>query len=271
MPSRRPVITLTTDFGTADPFVASMKGVILDIQPEAVIVDVTHEVAPHDILEAAFHLRCAFPYFPTGSVHVAVVDPGVGSARRAILAVTENHRFIAPDNGVLGLLEEVEEVRSVIHLTASRYFRSSISATFHGRNVFAPAAAWLSRGIDPESMGDRIDDWNRLQLPVPRMTEEGTVTGVVLGIDRFGNVTTAISRALVERLLEQSPGELVLEAEGRRISRQVRAYYEIGREDAAFLFNSSDLLEIAANRRSAAQVLGLKRGDRVVLKSSGPA
>src|SRR5262245_20668884 len=143
MAERAPVVTLTTDFGVADPFVACMKGVILGLHPGVRIVDVSHEIAPHDVVEGAFRLRCAFPSFPSGSIHVAVIDPGVGSARRPLLMVTDSHRFLAPDNGVLSLVPEVEEIRAVYHLTAAHYFRSPVSATFHGRDVFAPCAAWL--------------------------------------------------------------------------------------------------------------------------------
>jgi S-adenosylmethionine hydrolase len=242
-----------------------MKAVILGIEPEVRIVDVTHEVAPHDVLEAAFRLRCAFSFFPHGSVHVVVVDPGVGSGRRPLLMVTENHRFVAPDNGVLGLVDQVEEVRAVYHMTAAHYFRPRVSATFHGRDVFAPAAAWLIRGIDPANLGEPVEDWKRLSMPASRIAEDGTLQGVVLDVDRFGNACTGIPRSLLERLAAEA-GPLVMEAAGTQVGRQVEAYHEIAQGETAFLVNSSDLVEIAARERSAARDLGLKRGDPVKIR-----
>jgi S-adenosylmethionine hydrolase len=265
MALQRPVVSLTTDFGIADPFVAIMKAVIVGIQPEARIVDITHDVPPHDVLDAAFRLRCAFAFFPHGSVHVVVVDPGVGSRRRPLLMITENHRFVAPDNGVLSLVGDVEEVRTVYHMTAGHYFRPEVSATFHGRDVFAPAAAWLTRGVDPENLGEPVEDWKRLSIPPARITGEGTLQGVVLAVDRFGNVSTCIPRSLLEQFAA-SAGALVLEAAGARVGRQVEAYHEIARGETAFLVNSAGLVEIAANQRSAARDLGLKRGDKVEIK-----
>jgi len=265
MPERTPVVTLTSDFGTADPFVACMKGVILGLHPAIRIVDISHDILPHDIVDGAFKLRCAFPYFPTGTVHVAVVDPGVGSARRPLVMVTENYRFLAPDNGILSLVPEVEEVRAVYQVSADHYFRAPLSATFHGRDLFAPVAAWICRGIDPAQLGEPIDDWRRLDLPRPRLTEDGKARGIVWSIDRFGNVVTGLSRATLESLAEKHPAGLVLTAATHRIGRFVQAYHEIAGEDAAFLVNSFGLVEIAMSRRSAAKALGLKRGDPVEL------
>jgi S-adenosylmethionine hydrolase len=260
------VITLTTDFGTADPYVATMKGVIAGIHPTVPVVDLSHEVAPHDILDGAFRVRCGFSYFPPATAHVVVVDPGVGSARRPILMVTENHRFVAPDNGVLSLVSDVEEVRAVYHMTAQHYFRAPVGDTFHGRDIFAPAAAWLARGIEPSNFGDAIEDWKRLEVPRTRTTEEGTVKGIVWSVDRFGNVITGIPRSAVETLRASKEGPLEVQAGKHVISTEVKAYHEIVKDSAGFLLNSFDLLEIAASRRSAAKGLGLKRGDAVELR-----
>lgn len=264
MPER--VITLTTDFGTADPYVAAMKGVIAAVDPSAAVVDLSHDIAPHDVLDGAFRLRCGFPWFPPATNHVVVVDPGVGSARRPILMVTENHRFVAPDNGVLSLVPEVEEVRAVYHMTAVHYFRSPVGHTFHGRDVFAPAAAWLAKGIDPSNFGDAIDDWKRLEVPRTRTTPEGTVKGIIWSVDRFGNAISGIPRSAVEALRAKADGPLVLRAGKHTISSEVKAYHEIPKDTAAFLINSFDLVEIAANRRSAARALELKRGDAVEIR-----
>jgi S-adenosylmethionine hydrolase len=265
MPERTPVVTLTSDFGTADPFVACMKGVILGLHPAIRIVDIGHDIPPHDIVDGAFKLRCAFPYFPTGTVHVAVVDPGVGSARRPLVMVTENYRFLAPDNGILSLVPEVEEVRAVYHVSADHYFRTPLSATFHGRDLFAPVAAWLCRGIDPAQLGEPIDDWHRLELPRTRLTEDGKARGIVWSVDRFGNVVTGLSRTTLDTLAAKHPAGLVLTAATQRIGRLVQAYHEIAAEEAAYLVNSFGMIEIAMSRRSAAKALGLKRGDPVEL------
>ena len=260
------VITLTTDFGTTDPYVGTMKGVIAGIAPTASVVDLSHDIAPHDILDGAFRVRCGFSYFPSGTAHVVVVDPGVGSARRPILMVTENHRFVAPDNGVLSLIPEVEEIRAVYHMTAVHYFRAPVGHTFHGRDVFAPAAAWLTRGIEPSNFGDPVEDWKRLEVPRTRTTEEGTVKGIVWSVDRFGNVITGIPRSAVDALRAGKDGPLELQAGKHVISNEVKAYHEIAKDAAGFLLNSFDLVEIAASRRSAAKALGLKRGDAVELR-----
>jgi hypothetical protein len=270
MPERGRIITLTTDFGAADPYVGAMKGVIAGIHPEAMVVDLTHEVSPHDVLDGAFRIRCGFPWFPPASIHVVVVDPGVGSARRPLLLLTENHRFLAPDNGVLSLVSEVEEVRGVYHLTATHYFRTPVSDTFHGRDVFAAAAAWLSKGLEPERLGDPIDDWKRLEVPRTRTTPEGWVRGIILSADRFGNLITGIPRSAVESLREKANGPLALHAGPHTLTAEVRAYHEIPEGGAAFLVNSFDLVEIAANRKSAARALGLKRGDAVEIRARAP-
>jgi len=261
-----PIITLTTDFGTADPFVGTMKGVILGINPDARIVDLSHEVAPHDIVDGAFRLRASFAHFPPATIHVVVVDPGVGSARRPILMTSEHHRFVAPDNGVLTMVPDVETVGSVYHMTAEHYFRSPVSNTFHGRDVFAPAAAWLSRGLEPAKFGDPIGDWVRLDLPKARISSSGAIKGTLLSSDRFGNAITNIPRELVEVVRQKSPGALSLRTTKHLVTREVRAYEEITGDAPAFLFNSLDLVEIALNRRSAIRALGLKRGDPIELQ-----
>ena len=268
MPEQRPVITLTTDFGTTDPYVAAMKGVIFGIHPGATVVDLTHGVAPHDVLAGAFQVRCGFSCFPPASVHVVVVDPGVGSARRPLLMVTEQHRFLAPDNGVLTLVPDVEEVRSVYHITATHYFRNPVSHTFHGRDVFAAAAAWLSKGIDPAQFGDPVDDWKRLEIPRAQTAPDGTVRGVIWSVDRFGNLISGIPGTALENLRAKATPNMTA---GKHRLTEVRAYHEIPEGGAAFLVNSFGLLEIAAHRRSAAQMLGLKRGDAVEIRAQGPA
>ncbi len=182
--------------------------------------------------------------------------------------VSENHRFFAPDNGVLSLISEVEEIRTVYELTSSHYFRSPVSETFHGRDVFAAAAGWLSRGIDPAQFGEAVEDWKKLEMPRTRNTPEGAVRGIVWSVDRFGNLISGIPRSALESLRKKAGGPLSLIAGEHTVSREVKAYHEIPEGETAFLVNSADLVEIAAQRKSAARALGLKRGDAVEIRAS---
>ena len=166
--SPRRLITLTTDFGLADHFVGVMKGVILRINPDAVLVDISHEVDSYDILDGAFTLAQSYRFFPPGAIHLVVVDPGVGSARRPILASTANAQFVAPDNGVLSMIYEREPDAQVRHITRERHFLRPVSNTFHGRDIFAPIAAWLSKGVEPIEFGETMTDHVRPALPKPR-------------------------------------------------------------------------------------------------------
>ena len=191
--ANRPIITLTTDFGLNDHFVGTMKGVILDIVPDAEIVDICHSVQPFDILDGALTLAQAYSYYPEWTVHMVVVDPGVGSARPAIIASTGVYSFIAPDNGVLSLMYAREERLSVRHITAEHYFLQPLSNTFHGRDVFAPAAAYRAKGVDLEKFGEEITDFVRFNAPRPKAVDAKTLRGVVLKVDRFGNLVTNIT------------------------------------------------------------------------------
>jgi S-adenosyl-L-methionine hydrolase (adenosine-forming) len=189
MATRRPLITLTSDFGVADHFVAAMKGVIYGICPAAEIVDVTHELRAYEVTEAAFTFGEAWRWFPEGTIHVVVVDPGVGSARRPILVEASGQYFVGPDNGVLTSALSMEKAKART-ITASKYFLPSVSATFHGRDVFAPCAAHLAAGVKPASFGKLVIDALRLKLDKPTQTSKRQWTGTILKIDRFGNVIT---------------------------------------------------------------------------------
>ncbi len=184
-----PVITLTTDFGLSDHFVGAMKGVILGICPAARIVDITHQITPFEIPEAAFVIAQAYRLFPRKTVHVIVVDPGVGTSRRPIVAEAAGQLFVAPDNGVLSMVLADAKAR-VREITASRYFRKPVSQTFHGRDIFSPVAAHLAKGVPPARMGKSIDDWLRTRFGRPERTGKRAWTGSVLKIDRFGNLIT---------------------------------------------------------------------------------
>jgi S-adenosylmethionine hydrolase len=191
---REPIISLTTDFGEHDPFVGIMKGVILGINPSVQIVDLCHQVPAHRILEASFLLNSSYRYFPFGTIHVVVVDPGVGSRRRPILVQTPQFFFVAPDNGVLSYLYQEQPDLQVFHLTESRYFRPEISQTFHGRDIFAPAAAWLSTGLSPHALGPRIQDYLQLEVPEPRCLAPHVFEFQIIHIDTFGNLITNIGQ-----------------------------------------------------------------------------
>src|SRR6266478_233225 len=194
-----PLITLTTDFGTRDWFAGTMKGVILGIHPRAKVVDLTHEIAPGDIWSGAFALNAACHFFPKGTIHVAVVDPGVGSSRRAITVQTTDYIFVGPDNGVLSWALAKQEIKAVHELENVDYFLPDVSATFHGRDVFAPVAAHLSRGVPVRKLGPRLKDFVR--LPWPEVARRpGAITGEVIFIDRFGNAITNIPTAAVREL-----------------------------------------------------------------------
>jgi S-adenosylmethionine hydrolase len=181
------IITLTTDFGGKDGFAASMKGVILKINPLTQIIDISNEINPQDIWEAAYTLRTAYSQFPKGTVHVAVVDPGVGSGRRPIIAVTESYYFVGPDNGLFTLIyREAERIR-VHHITSTHYYLPNPGPTFHGRDIYAPVAGWLAKGIPSGNFGDEITDYVKMNIPTPRISQNG-IDGHVVHIDRFGNI-----------------------------------------------------------------------------------
>ena len=253
----RPVIALLTDFGTRDHYVGAMKGVALGICPDAVFVDITHDIAPHDVLAAALELAASYRYFPAGTIFVVVVDPGVGSGRRAIAAEGGGCRFVAPDNGVLTAVFQQTPPKRVVELTERRYARPTVSRTFEGRDRFAPAAAWLAKGIQLSALGRPVSDYQLIDIPVVLVGDEG-IDGVVLRIDRFGNLVTNIDRKSFERLA--SSGDIEIEVGGHPVGRLVETYADIAADEICALFGSTDHLEIAANAASAVERLGLERG-----------
>jgi S-adenosylmethionine hydrolase len=253
------LITLLTDFGTADYFVGAMKGAILSVNSEAHIVDITHEIPPQDIRAAAFTLRAAYPAFPPRTIHVAVVDPGVGSSRIAILIAGE-HYFIGPDNGVFSYVYERETDLRVFHLNREEYFRQPVSSTFHGRDVFGPVAGALSKGVHAEQLGDEIDDYVRFALAKPERKENGDLAGSILHIDRFGNCITNITRTD----FDVGPDFRIV-VNGREITL-LRTHFGEGSGDELFaIWGSAGFLEIAAFQNSAAKVLNAGVGQSVIL------
>ena len=257
------IVTLLTDFGTADYFVAAMKGVILERDPRIRVVDVSHEVPPQDVQAGAFTLLAAYGAFPERTVHLAVVDPGVGSARRPLVAEAGGHLFVGPDNGILSHVAAREPDARVHHLADESIFRQPVSATFHGRDVFAPAAAALALGVAPAALGPRVDDFVRLDAITTAREGEKTVIGRILHIDRFGNCVTTLTPA-------DLPPEAL--ARGMRITvgaheiLSVRRFYsESAAEsgDPFAIWGSAGFLELSLNGGSAADRLGAERGDAV--------
>jgi S-adenosylmethionine hydrolase len=262
MPTRNPVITLMTDFGLRDHYVAAMKGVILGICPEARIVDVTHEVSSYEVAEAAFLLSQTWSCFPKKTVHVVVVDPGVGSMRRPILAQSDGHVFLAPDNGVLTpvLTREGCKVR---HVTAEQYFRKPVSQTFHGRDIFAPVAAHAASGGALGKLGPVIDNYLRLTPVRPNRTARRGWTGAILHVDHFGNIVTNIPIAEFPHV-ENQPFEVTIGF--RTVEKLAHSYAEMPPGELFAIVGSSGYLEISANQESAAKLLGCETGAPVEIR-----
>jgi S-adenosylmethionine hydrolase len=262
MTNSKPVITLMTDFGLRDHYVAAMKGVILGICPDARIVDVTHEVSSYEVAEAAFLLSQTWGCFPKKTIHVVVVDPGVGSLRRPILAEVDGQRFIAPDNGVLTPLL-TQEGAKVRHITAEKYFRHPVSQTFHGRDIFAPVAAHLGSGVTAARFGPRIENYLRLTFERPNRTARRGWTGLILHVDHFGNIVTNIAIADFPRIAEQA---FEVAIGFRVIEKLARSYSEMPVGELFAIVGSSGYLEISANQDSAARLLGCETGAPVELR-----
>jgi len=257
-----PIIALLSDFGTRDHYAGTMKGVMLDIAPDAVLVDVTHDISPHDILHGALQLAAAVPYFPAGTIVLAVVDPGVGTTRRGIVVEAGDYRFVAPDNGLLtAVLQEIPPGR-IVELTERKYALPATSRTFEGRDRFAPAAAWLARGVDVAAFGPVVDTYERLGIPLPETTSD-RLRGAVLFVDRFGNLVTNIDRETLNRFAQGTGVSIA--AAGLTNARLVETYAEIGDEQICGLFGSTGHMELAAHSASAADRLGLAAGAVVEL------
>jgi hypothetical protein len=256
-----PVITLTTDFGLSDHFVGVMKGVILKIAPRASIIDISHEVPPFSVLEGAFLIAESYRWFPKGTVHVVVVDPGVGSARRPILIEAAGQFFVGPDNGVLSMVRAAEPKHKVREITNRRWTLDPVSQTFHGRDVFAPVAAKLASGGKAAQAGPKIDDALLLRLPVPEQTNKRTWTGTVLRVDRFGNLITNFRAA--DFPVRQSM-ELAIGFE--RLRKLATNYAEMPFGEPFVIVGSSGYYEVCVNQGHAAKRLGCAAGAPVELE-----
>jgi S-adenosyl-L-methionine hydrolase (adenosine-forming) len=268
--ARTAIITLTTDFGLNDHFIGAMKGVILEIAPEAQIIDISHAVQPFDILDGALTISQAYSYFPSGTVHMVIVDPGVGTARRPVILTGDRHLFVAPDNGVLSLIYDREERLSVRHVTAEHYFLQPRSNTFHGRDIFSPVAAHLAKGLDPDRFGEEITDYVRFGAPRPKPVDERTLRGVVLKVDRFGNLITNITPQDAPQLFEATPPAFKIAIGNKaQATRMCTNYAEGGPGEVFGILGSMGFLEVAANRGSANQLLGAGKGSEVNVVMEG--
>jgi len=263
----RPIITLITDFGEGY-YVAAMKGVILDICRDACLVDITHDIRSHDVLEGAFTLLCTYPYFPQKSVHVVVVDPGVGSERRGIIVATPDHYFVGPDNGVFSFVYNREPVRKVISIESQLYLRGNVSPTFHGRDAFSPVAAWLALGTELEKFGEEVEDYSGATVLPVQKVEENRIEGMVIHVDKFGNVITSISRKSVSELLDGKEGTPKFLLKGQEITHHYSYYAQAAPGEIFALLGSSGYYEIAAKTQRAADILGVERGEKVLMELS---
>jgi S-adenosylmethionine hydrolase len=255
------LITFTTDFGLSDHFVGTMKGVVAGIEPQARVIDITHDIAPYNVTEAAFVIAEAWPYFPKNTVHVVVVDPGVGSSRRPILAAAAGHFFIAPDNGVLSLVFDAA-AHKVRMISNPKFMRREISRTFHGRDIFAPAAAHLAKGAKAAAFGKSIDDYVRTWSAKPAPKGKDSWRGAVLKVDRFGNLITNFA---VRDFAGITARPFEMRAGAKHIHRLALTYAETEVGDLFVIVGSAGYLEIAANQASAAELVGCSAGASVEL------
>jgi S-adenosylmethionine hydrolase len=258
------IITFTTDFGTADWFVGTMKGVIRNIHPRAAIVDITQGIPAGDIRAGAFALAASYNFFPRRTIHVAIVDPGVGGPRRAIAVRTTNYSFVGPDNGVLSFALAKERIQAIHQLTNKTFFRKPVSQTFHGRDIFAPVAAYLSKGLSLHRLGPELKSFVRLPWPEPQWSGNA-VRGEIIYIDHFGNAITNISRTHLAEFTRAGCQVFIR----RKRSGQLATFYQAVRPGKAVaVVGSSDLLEIAVNGGSAARRFQLGLGDAVTVRPS---
>lgn len=263
---KNPLIALLTDFGEEDFFVPSLKGVILGVNPEAKIVDITHKVRSYDVFQAGFILFSCYRFFPSETIFLCIVDPGVGSSRSILLVKTKNHYFIAPDNGLLSFVLEAEQVKELREVTNTNFFLSQPSKTFEGRDKMAPVAAWLSKGTRLASFGKKISQYQKFSLPRPEW-KDGEIVGSVVYIDKFGNLITNIPYDLVNFFYEKmKPGKVILQVGQEEIDSFLETYNQGEKGKPFFLVDSLGFLEVSLREASAAEKLSLRPLDRVRIK-----
>ncbi len=261
MAERKAFITLTTDYGEADYYVPAMKGAIYTVNPAAEIIDLCHQIPPHDIYAAAFTLLCCYKDFPRMTIHTVVVDPGVGSSRRPILVMTDDYNFVGPDNGVFSYIYQREHVNRVVHLKTEHYFRSPVSNTFHGRDIFAPCAAYVSKLVDWRQMGEEITDPVRFNTPAPVVANDKQIRGTIIHVDRFGNLITNITSK--ELSAERARAGARVRVGKHEAARVLTHYAEAEQGELFAYFGSAGFLELAVPRQSAARTTEARRGIEV--------
>lgn len=261
------MITLLTDFGIQDAYTGIMKGVIAGIAHRVNVVDICHSISPQDVFGAAYLLSTSYKYFPRGTIHVAVVDPGVGSNRNVVCAVTKDYLFLAPDNGLLSLVVREERPKTVVRVTNEKYFLPSPSSTFHGRDVFAPVAAHLSLGVRPQQLGAATKHITMLDLPRPSMKKAGQIAGQVIYIDRFGNLITNITRQHTEVKAAGNPMKTVIGK--KKIVGLSAAYADVRVGSPLVLWGSAGFLEISVNQGDARKYFQARRGSAATISFLG--
>ncbi len=265
-----PLITLLTDFGLADEYVGLMKGVILSINPLAKIIDLTHQIDPQDIVQAAYTIKSSYKYFPKGTIHVLVVDPGVGSSRSVIALEKDGHIFLAPDNGLLALLINSKKDDFIISVDNSKYFLKNISRTFHGRDIFAPVAAHMTNGVKLHEIGSPIDGekLTQIKMPVPHTLSGGGIKGSVIFIDRFGNLITNIDADLIEKNINQKKNSDIKIILGNKIIHGLSNNYKsVNIQSPLAIIGSKGYLEISVNCGNAKQYFKAQKGDKVMINT----
>lgn len=259
------IVTITTDFGVADPFVGIMKGVMLSIEPSLTIVDVTNEIEPQNVQQAAYALSSAYEYFPKGSTHLCVIDPGVGSERIPIMLEAGGHKFVGPDNGLFTDIMRKHRDGVARRITNQDKFLSRVSNTFHGRDIFAPVAARLARGEPPESFGPVLSSINMLDLPWETRPSPNSLVGEVIYVDRFGNAITNITRSLLEKVRSETGGKsVIMEIAGQSIDG-ILPYYSAAEDEESLnaIYGSWDTVEIFVKNGGAALLYDIDVGDDV--------
>lgn len=265
------IITLLTDFGIDDEYVGIMKGVILSIAPSARIIDITHQIAPQDLIHAAYVIKFSYRYFSRGTVHVVVVDPGVGTSRAILALEIKGHIFLAPDNGILTLLMDTEPIDTIIRVDKKDYFLEPLSRTFHGRDIFAPVAAHLAKGVAIQKFGHPADPKELVRLPIeyPAISDKGELIGLIVSIDRFGNLITNIDLDSLEKFCRTATGKSPeIRIGGDKITGLSSSYENVKPQNPLMIIGSRGCLEIAVNRGSARHRFMAKKGDKVRLTFS---
>ena len=264
------IITFTTDFGLTDHYVGTMKGVILSINSSSPIVDITNSVQSYDVLDGALAISQSYRYFPTDTIHIVIVDPGVGTSRRPLLVRTEKHFFLAPDNGVLSFIFEQEKDRlQVRHISSEHYFLQPVSQTFHGRDIFAAVAGYLSKRVEASAFGEEITDFVRFAAPKPKPMAPNTIKGVVLKVDKFGNLITNIRPDDMPALFEAEPPPFRIIIGKSEVTKMKAAYAQGTPGETFAILGSMGFLEIATNRGNAAKLVGADKGSDVGLVMEG--